>query len=106
MASTSSSRSAQKINISGLVSEHIQPKTYKEYNWEGSFQEYVDLVRAEPAITRNAFQRMYDMILGYGSENFTDFKKNLESEELANNNNIPIYRKYYYENGNKKSNIY
>ena len=74
MASTSAS---QKINISGLVSGHIQPKTYKEYNWEGSFQEYVDLVKAQPAITRNAFQRMYDMILGYGSENFTDFKKNI-----------------------------
>ena len=29
------------------------------------------------APTRNAFQRMYDMILSYGTDSYTDFKKNI-----------------------------
>lgn len=44
-------------------------------NWSGSFQEYLDLVKRDPKITRNAFQRMYDMILEAGTEEYIDFKK-------------------------------
>ena len=32
-------------------------------NWIGSFEEYVDLVRETPEVTRTAYQRLYDMIL-------------------------------------------
>ncbi len=39
---------------------------YREQNWAGTFEEYLNLVRKNPKITRNAYQRIYDMILGYG----------------------------------------
>jgi serine protein kinase len=50
---------------------------YRDLSWEGSFEEYLALVKANPQITRNAFQRVYDMIIRYGIEEYTDNKKKL-----------------------------
>ena len=50
---------------------------YKELTWEGSFDEYLELVRKRPQVTRNAYQRMYDMIISHGSEEYIDNKKKL-----------------------------
>jgi serine protein kinase len=50
---------------------------YRDLSWEGSFEEYLELVRKQPQITRNAFQRAYDMIIRYGTEEYTDNKKKL-----------------------------
>ncbi|MGZ6290546.1 MAG: PrkA family serine protein kinase [Bdellovibrionota bacterium] len=53
------------------------PKSFQELNWDGTFHEYLDLVKENPNITRNAFQRMYDMIVGYGSSQFNEYKKDV-----------------------------
>ncbi|HLU65716.1 MAG TPA: serine protein kinase [Kofleriaceae bacterium] len=63
-----------------LVSQIAALQDYKEYedlNWEGSFEDYLTLVRKNPRVTRNAFQRMYDMILAHGQEEYIDNKKKL-----------------------------
>src|SRR6187455_42206 len=52
-------------------------KEYAELNWSGSFEDYLAIVRKTPAITRSAFQRVYDMILSYGQEEYIDNKKRL-----------------------------
>ncbi|MGE3262130.1 MAG: PrkA family serine protein kinase [Bacteriovoracia bacterium] len=57
--------------VSGLHS----PKSFQELHWEGSFSQYLDLVKENPNVTRNAFQRMYDMISGYGTSQFNEYKK-------------------------------
>ncbi len=41
-------------------------KQYAELHWEGSFEDYLNLVRQNPRVTRTAFQRIYDMILSHG----------------------------------------
>ena len=41
---------------------------YQKKHWVGTFAEYLDIVRLEPKVTRTAYQRLYDMILGYGAE--------------------------------------
>lgn len=43
----------------------------------GNFQEYVNLVISSPQVTRNAFQRIHDMIMGYGTEKYTEYKKEI-----------------------------
>src|ERR1700738_4737111 len=53
------------------------PKSYAELNWEGSFEDYVNLVKQNPKVTRTAFQRIYDMILTYGKTEYIDNKKKL-----------------------------
>ncbi len=50
---------------------------YKEHNWTGTFSDYLDIVRRTPQVTRNAFQRMFDMIMSYGREEYIDSKKKL-----------------------------
>ena len=40
---------------------------YRDLAWDGSFEEYLDLVRNQPKVVRNAFERVYDMILSYGT---------------------------------------
>ena len=60
-----------------LVGELQDQKRFQELNWSGSFQDYLDIVANNPRITRNAFQRIYDMIMEYGSEEFDDAKKRL-----------------------------
>ncbi len=48
---------------------------FRKRNWEGSFEAYLDLARERPEITRNAFQRVYDMVMSYGTR---DFEENRE----------------------------
>src|SRR3954463_5082149 len=52
-------------------------KTYAELNWEGSFEDYLTIVRQTPRVTRTAFQRIYDMILSHGKTEYIDNKKKL-----------------------------
>jgi serine protein kinase len=52
-------------------------KLYKELAWEGTFEDYLQIVRERPQVTRNAYQRAYDMIISYGTEEYIDNKKRL-----------------------------
>jgi serine protein kinase len=52
-------------------------REYEELNWEGSFEDYLQVVRENPKVTRTAYQRVYDMILSYGQEEYIDNKKRI-----------------------------
>src|SRR5450755_2050028 len=52
-------------------------KSYAELTWEGSFEDYLNIVRNNPKVTRTAFQRIYDMILSHGKSEYIDNKKKL-----------------------------
>lgn len=52
-------------------------KLYRELHWEGSFEEYLAVVRERPQVTRNAYQRLFDMIISFGTEEYIDNKKKL-----------------------------
>src|SRR6188474_2813142 len=52
-------------------------KEYAELNWAGTFEDYLAVVRKNPSVVRSAFQRVYDMILSYGQEEYIDNKKKL-----------------------------
>lgn len=56
----------------------IQSKEeFRSLHWEGSLFEYLEMVKKNPQIARNAFQRMYDMVLSWGTENFVEYKKDI-----------------------------
>ncbi len=48
---------------------------YQEQNWEGTFEEYVQIVEKNPLVARTAFQRVHDMVVSYGSETYLDGKR-------------------------------
>jgi serine protein kinase len=63
-----------------MVEKIAQLQDYKEYadlNWEGSFEQYLSIVRDNPRVCRTAYQRVYDMILSHGAEEYIDNKKKI-----------------------------
>ena len=65
---------------SGLVQQIAALQNFDEYrelNWSGTFEAYLGLVREHPEVTRTAFQRLYDMIVGYGTEEYIDNRKRI-----------------------------
>ena len=60
----------------GVVDKALDKKTYQELHWEGSFDDYLKIISENPRVARNSFQRIYDMILSYGYE---EFEKNREA---------------------------
>ena len=72
MAAYSSSKANPLVSI---IDRRLDQSHFREQHWEGSFWEYLDIVIENPQVARNAFQRVYDMILTYGTETFTQFKQ-------------------------------
>ncbi|MEM9354206.1 MAG: serine protein kinase [Planctomycetota bacterium] len=57
---------ANGSEIISLVAERQDRDQFRRKNWVGTFDEYLDIVRDDPKVTRTAYQRVYDMILSYG----------------------------------------
>ena len=68
------------IETGKLVSKIAALQDYDQYanlHWEGQFEDYLKVVQQDPRVARSAFQRVYDMILSYGREEYMDAKKKL-----------------------------
>jgi serine protein kinase len=63
--------------VISLIQELQDIKQFQDLHWEGTFQEYLDLVARNPKVTRSAFQRLYDMIISYGTEEYTENKETI-----------------------------
>jgi len=62
-------------NLVSLIDKKLDVTNFREQHWEGSFWDYLDIALEHPTVARNAFQRVYDMILTYGNESYTQFKQ-------------------------------
>jgi serine protein kinase len=72
------SRMANKQNaLVAMIDRKLDTSNFREQHWEGNFWDYLDVVAENPAVARNAFQRVYDMILSYGAESMTQFKQEM-----------------------------
>ncbi|OFZ12250.1 MAG: serine protein kinase [Bdellovibrionales bacterium RBG_16_40_8] len=65
------------LNFNSFLKEWQSSKEYRELNWIGSFSDYIALVKKNPRVTRNAFQRLYDLIVEKGTEEYVDVKKHV-----------------------------
>ncbi len=54
-----------------LVQSSLDPQMFREHHWEGSFWDYLEKVQQNPALARNAFQRLYEMIVHFGTDRYT-----------------------------------
>ena len=66
---------SKRDGILAAIDEHLDTERFKQQHWEGSFFDYLDLVIANPRLLRNAFQRVYDMILHFGTDRYTAHKQ-------------------------------
>ncbi len=65
------------FDINSFMKENFKPSDFSHLHWSGTFQEYVDLVMENPKITRNSFQRIFEMIMSFGTETYTEYKKEI-----------------------------
>ncbi|KOX91053.1 hypothetical protein BVI061214_02257 [Thermus aquaticus] len=52
-------------------------EAYRALSWEGSFADYLRLLKEDPRPLRTSFQRAHDMILAHGVEEYTLFREKL-----------------------------
>jgi serine protein kinase len=69
--------SATGNSIVSLIQSLQNVERFHQLNWEGSFADYLEIVAKNPKITRNAFQRIYDMILSYGKEEYKEYNEKI-----------------------------
>jgi serine protein kinase len=43
-------------------------QAWADLHWAGGLGDYLDLVREDPRLARNAWQRLYDMLMSYGTD--------------------------------------
>ena len=41
---------------------------YQKKHWQGTFTDYLEIVLSTPKVARNAYQRVYDMVIGRGTD--------------------------------------
>lgn len=86
---------SDKINFSSIVQNWKSSTNSTKMHWSGTLDEYLSMVKKNPKITRNAFQRMYDMIVEAGSEKYIDFKKEVVRykffDDAANNGKDAVF---------------
>src|SRR5688500_7153042 len=58
-----------------LIKQKQDLHGYRERHWTGSLADYMEIVMASPRVARNAYQRLYDMILSHGA---TDYARHHE----------------------------
>jgi len=56
--------------IISLIGQRQDLDQFRKKNWVGTFDEYLDIVRERPEVTRTAYERLYDMILSYGVDTY------------------------------------
>jgi len=59
-------------SIITLVGARQDLEQFRRKNWVGCFEEYLDIVRGDPSVTRTAYERVYDMVMSYGVETYDD----------------------------------
>jgi serine protein kinase len=64
-------------DILTIIREQLNLNDYRKVHWEGSFEEYLEIVREHPEVIRSSFQRLYDMILSHGVEEYYENKEKL-----------------------------
>ncbi|RIK64854.1 MAG: serine protein kinase [Planctomycetota bacterium] len=64
-----------KNSILELITKRQNPQGFRDEHWEGTFDDYLDIVTRNPRVARNSFQRVYDMILHFGTERYTKFRQ-------------------------------
>jgi serine protein kinase len=60
----------QGREIISLVASRQDLEQFRKKHWIGNLDEYLDIVRQNPKVARNAYERVYDMICSYGSQSY------------------------------------
>lgn len=65
------------VSLVDRVAALQDQKRYEDLHWSGTFEDYLEIVRRNPRVARTAYERLYDMILSHGTEEYVDNKKKI-----------------------------
>ncbi|MFQ5631651.1 MAG: PrkA family serine protein kinase [bacterium] len=68
---------AKTSKIKSIAGQIQETDFYRELHWEGTFEDYLDIVKKNPSVTRSAFERIYDMILSHGTEVYEEYREKI-----------------------------
>jgi len=74
MASTPEETSKRFVDRIGAFQDYDK---YRALNWSGTFEEYLGIVKERPQVARTAYQRILDMVIAKGVDEYIDAKKKL-----------------------------
>ena len=75
-----------------LKKNSTESDNYKKLNWTGTFYDYLDIVHENPYTIRNAHQRLYDMIMSHGVEEFNFCRRDYTLYNFFSNmGEVPIF---------------
>jgi len=72
-----SQKTEKSLNLKSIIDKVDKVRGESDLSWSGTFSEYLNIVKANPSVTRNAYQRLYDLIIGYGTSEYIDVKKHV-----------------------------
>ncbi|MFM9966402.1 MAG: PrkA family serine protein kinase [Planctomycetaceae bacterium] len=59
------------------ISAKHSPEAFRQEHWVGTFSDYLDISCQQPGVNRTAYQRLYDMVMSYGTYKVENSKENL-----------------------------
>ena len=68
-------KSAEELRA--LFQSAQEVDNYQALHWEGSFDDYLNLCAEQPRVLRNSYQRLYDLVMSGGYEEWTDGNETL-----------------------------
>jgi serine protein kinase len=68
---------SERSTLLARIEQLQDTSSFRGQHWEGTFEDYLEIVRQDPRIARTAFQRLYDMIVSYGYEEYTRYRETL-----------------------------
>ena len=63
--------------IQPLIEKYTQQSDYQALHWEGSLHDYLAIVEERPDVLHDAFQRIYNLIMKYGAEEYYENKERI-----------------------------
>jgi len=63
--------------IISLIQSRQDTSEFQQLNWKGTFEDYLAIVMSNPSVVRTAYQRIYDMIMSHGTEEYTEHKQKI-----------------------------
>ncbi len=68
---------ASTTQILDKIQKKYFDKEFRSLTWTGTFEDYLQLVQKNPKVLRTAYQRLYDMILSFGTQDYEDSRKKM-----------------------------
>jgi len=68
---------ASSSQILNTIQKKYFDEEFRALSWSGSFADYLEIVQKDPRVLRTSYQRLYDMILSFGTQEYEDSRKKM-----------------------------